>query len=227
MNTDTIIFIIILVTIAAVIGLIIWRRRQIMIAATIMIYGLRRIISPRWNNRIFLALCAVSFILFCNAVYHGGGEPLGTRALRNTFAPAPSSGIMLQYHEASKYLVGDNGQKKENPTWFWWKAWFVSLLTTLVFIPFAFWDETRDAWRNAMDRLEQRRAVINLRPEPISESQQTTGHGRSNTPSESANWWQRFRERVLAGASANALYEFAEGLARRILTERIMRGVKR
>lgn len=217
--------IILATVLAVVIGLILWRWR--------------RIVSPEWNNRIFLALCVICTILFFNAIYQGGGEPLGTKALRESFAPTPQSKIVERYQAASQYFISGEEKTSERPlqeknieekelTWSWWKIWFVSFLIAVGFIPLAFWDEVRDAWRYAMERAEQRRVVINLRPEPVFEPQQIQGQEQrqAHLPFEPLTWGQRFRERFVAVVSANTLMEFMEGLFRRILTDRIVRRMR-
>jgi len=225
--------ILLVVILVAVTGLIIQKRRQVGTALVTAMGYLRLTISPEWNNRIFLALCAISTILFFNAIYQGGGEPLGLRALRQVANEAAEQTKINRYYGAStKYFVTGSEKtvtppvksKISQPTWFWWKLWFTSFLLAVGFIPLAFWDEVRDAWRQAKEATEQRRVVIDLRPPQSIEGGEHRGQG--SPLNEPINWWQRFRERVFAGASANALYEFIEGIARRILTERILRRVK-
>ena len=198
----------------------------------------RAIFSPAWNNKILLGLVvAVGLFFFANA-YFGGGKPLGLTAMQGVASePTPKTDLERFYASSAQYFVTEpSAVKPAEPVksasaWDGWLIWIILLIATIVFIPFAFWDEVRYTWHWAMERAEQRRVVINLRP-PTPQAPQTpqapgqTPQGQPVSRHSSSTWGQRFKEHFVAVLSAGTLIEFAEGLFRKILTDRVMRKIK-
>jgi len=200
----------------------------------------RAIVSPAWNSKIFLGLAAAVIILLFVAIYQGGGKPLGLTALQSVAnEPTPKTEAERYYTDSARYFVTGSEKPtakpaepaKSEPTWNWWLILFAVLITFIVFIPLAFWDEIRDAWHWAMERAEQRRAVIDLRPpaEPAVEQTLPPTPGQAPGPvarPASSSMWQKFKDHFPAVLSANTLIEFVEGLIKKIVTDRLMRRVR-
>lgn len=203
----------------------------------------------RVNNFVLLMLCLANIALFVNAAYHGFGEPLGVRELKKIAAEKPEpSPITKYYSESSRYFATGSDKpatarpkasapKPPAPTWFWWKVWFWQLAATMLYIPFAFWDEVRGAWRLAAERQEQRRRRYSLhRPQPPTPPQpqpQTQAIGQVQPPaplqtqrSAPTSFWQGFFRRFSASFSADMAWEFVEAAFRRIFVDRMIMGRK-
>ncbi len=199
-------------------GLVIWQRRRVL-------SFFRAIVSARYNNWIFLGLLAMTTFLFFNAIYQGGGEPMGLGALKEIGKPAEESPIVKYYSDSIKHFVGpiDKEPGPNHLTWFWWKLFLGSLISTIIFIPLAFWDEVVAGINRGKEIAEQRRGIISLRPAPSPGQQQPqTETGQTQPRQPHASFWTRFRERFLASASADMAIEsiFAIGgrLFRRLIT---------
>lgn len=197
----------------------------------------------RVNNFVLLMFCLLNVGLFVNAAYHGFGEPLGVRELKKIAAeklePSP---INRYYSESSRYFATGSDKpaaqpkasapKPPAPTWFWWKVWFWQLAATMLYIPFAFWDEVRGAWRLAAERQEQRRRRYSLhRPQPPAPQQpQTQTAGQVQPPAPQIqrptppSFWQGFFRRFSASFSADMMWEFVEAAFRSIFVDRMIMG---
>jgi len=179
-----------------------------------------------------LGLWILTLTLFLNAIYQGGGEPLGLSDLKEIGKPTAESPIVKYYSESTKYYTtgpeSDAVAEKAKPekTWFWWEAWFVSLLVAILFIPLAFWDEIVAGWHRTRDIVEQRPARIRLAPETVHHQPQQGAEGQpaqARPPAAHRSFWTRFRERFAASLSADMLTEFLFDTVGRIFRQRITR----
>ena len=191
------------------------------------------IVSPAWNNKVLLGLAAAVIIILGANVYNGGGKPLGLTAMQKVVSqPTPKTDMERFYTDSAQYFVTGSEKpstaKPDEPAKSTWNGWLVLIgltIATIVFIPFAFWDEVRDSWRWAMEQAEQRRVVIDLRPPAVEQAPPPApgqAPGPINRPAQTT-WGQRFKEQFVAVLSASTLIEFGEELIRRILTDRIVR----
>jgi hypothetical protein len=193
----------------------------------------QNIVSPKWNNRVLLALWILTIILLINAILQGGGEPLGLKALREIDNEPIQISETAKFYYSSAQNFAPNAMKPSSPlsntagTWFWWKLWLLSFILAIVFIPVAFQDEVISAWHWAQEKHEQRR----FKTSRIKEEPQTKENGEKTTRSPKfdprmATPWGRFKERVAAVISADVIVEFAGNLVKRVIGERIIKKLK-
>lgn len=190
------------------------------------------VISPSLNNWILLSLVAISTLLFIIAIFSGGGEPLGLTALKETGKPAEESPIVKYYSDSAKYFTTGSDKTSLPPVlpqskgWGWWKVAFGALLVTIIFIPFAFWDEVVKAWHRAHEFVEQRPVRIQLRPSPQPQTPDQPPSPRPQAPRPQPalyqSVWQRFKERFLASLSADVITETVFGFIGQFLRQRMI-----
>ncbi|MEK7160788.1 MAG: hypothetical protein AAB724_02050 [Patescibacteria group bacterium] len=187
---------------------------------------------PPMNNWVLLASWIVTIVLFVVAIYMGGGEPLGLKALKEVSQPSQVSKVVEEYYNQSaarfgKPVIGIVEESAENGTWFWWKLWLASFIWAILFIPIAFWDEVAAAWHKTMEAHEQRRVEIDLTMPMVDEkSNVQAGKTSAKFEPQLLTSWGRFKERFTASFSADMFTDFITSLGKRILGDRLARRFK-
>lgn len=163
--------------------------------------------NRRINNWLMFGVWILTFGLLINAIYQGGGEPLGLTALKEIARPEESDPIMKYY--LGEHYLGLPPTEKPNGTWIWWQLWAVWQGASLVLPLCAFWDEIA-AERN--ERRMRRQRVINLRPPeptppaPIPHGEQTA---TKTLPKILRPIWSKFLGRLSAILPAEMISEAA------------------
>ncbi|MEK7542914.1 MAG: hypothetical protein AAB503_01230 [Patescibacteria group bacterium] len=130
--------------------------------------------SREYNNYMLYGILVVTIIALSVAVSRGFGDPLVVKALQSVGKAEPSS-VAKQYAGFVNGIAGEElvqvateTQEKDGKGkgWFWWKLFIFFFVSTIIFVPFAFWDEFESAYWKARERWEQEEAIIDLLPPP-------------------------------------------------------------
>lgn len=190
----------------------------------------RAIVNPPWNNWILLILWTATVMLFVIAIWQGGGEPIGLKALRQA-SEKPRDPVVEFYNQSRAinkppqvYLAVS--ASPDHGTWAWWEIALGSLALSIIFIPIAMHDEVGIAWERAWERWEQRPARIQLQPHHGSTPPTTTGQPQTPrstttvTQTIGGTFWsrmrRRFSEQLPSELAGEFLYETAERIIRGI-----------
>jgi len=198
----------------------------------------KAIVLSEWNNKVLAILWIASLLLFINAIYQGGGEPLGLQALKKVGVrqSVRETATQKHYRELGKGLLNypasvvapaDTIQPQD--TWFWWQLWFVVQCLVVCFFPIAIWDEVTDGYYKALERFEQRRVRINLRPpKPKEDKTQTPPSPPGPTPAPTPepvkrSRMQEFWSKVKAGFVGDMAWSMVEHTGPKIIEKFFLR----
>lgn len=181
------------------------------------------------SNWLLLGIWVFVLFLFGRAVYQGGGEPLGLRALEQAVARTEKDPIRESYAgigecfkrgnclgsslsldtASSREITKKPTPEKSSRSWGPWKQFFFALIFATLWIPVALADDIRKAWRRAKDKIEQRRLFVDLRPPAPPGSTPSPGH---TEPSQEKSYWQKFWEVFRSSLAADLIASFFEEL---------------
>ncbi len=195
----------------------------------------RAIMNPLWNNWILLILWIATVTLFVIAIWQGGGEPIGLKALRQA-SERPRDSVVEFYNQSRAInkppqMYPPVSALPDRGTWAWWEIALGSLALSIIFIPIAMHDEVGKAWSRAWERWEQRPARIQLQSRALADQTAAppTAIGQPQPPSSTTTvtqtiggtFWsrmrRRFSEQLPSELAGEFLYETAERIIRGIL----------
>ena len=208
MNTliATIVVLVVVSVIMALVYVIVHYRHQ-------LANFLRAATNPPYNNWVLLGLWIGVVILFCLAVFIGGGEPFGLSLLREaTNAHRPSTQADFYNPLSSRELFSRGYQTPvvtgPQGTWVVWYLFFAWLFIATVFIPIAFHDEIGNAWHRAWDRIEQRERRARLqRPVSVTTPPRLVTATTAGT-TVPTTFWNRLNQRLAEHLPADVIGEF-------------------